>query len=89
MDKLTGDLPEATVGLVLSYHSAVSSLSSELQQKDWGFSISDGHLVFTEGNDALSEQDLADLQKAFGDAGVESFGRPGRERSRFLHRPAP
>ena len=71
VDQLTVEMPQASVGLVLSYHAAVTSLSSELQQKDWGFSVSNGRLVFEQGLDALSEQDLADLRKAFGDADVE------------------
>jgi len=71
VDQLTEELPQATVGLVLSYHAAVTSLSSELQQKDWGFSISNGRLVFKQGTDELSEHELAQLQKAFADVDVE------------------
>ncbi len=72
VEQLTEVMPKASVGLVLSYHSAVNSLSKELQQKDWGFSVSDGKLVFLEGNDKLSEKDFAELRKAFGDTDVES-----------------
>jgi transposase-like protein len=72
VEQLTEVMPKASVGLVLSYHAAVNSLSKELQQKDWGFSVSDGKLVFLEGNDKLSEKDLAELRKAFGDTDVES-----------------
>ncbi|MEP7246242.1 MAG: hypothetical protein ABI885_21545, partial [Gammaproteobacteria bacterium] len=71
VDLLTNGLAKASSGLQGAYHSAVSKLSSELQQKDWGFSVSDGHLVFTAGHDQLSAQDRTDLQEAFGNSSVE------------------
>src|SRR6202034_3260003 len=43
-----------------------------LQGKDGGFSVFNGKLVFTAGDDALPPQDFADLQKAFAAANSES-----------------
>lgn len=70
VEQLTEVMPKAAVGLVLTYDAAVKSLSKELQQKDWGFSVSDGQLVFFEGDDELTEEDLAELRKAFADTDV-------------------
>jgi len=62
---VTNNLGTASATLKSAYFQAVSTLPAELQQKDWGFSVSNGALVFTQGKDALSAQDLATLQKAF------------------------
>jgi hypothetical protein len=62
---VTNNLGTASATLKSAYFQAVSTLPPELQQKDWGFSVSNGALVFTQGKDALSAQDLAALQKAF------------------------
>ena len=62
---VTNNLGTASATLKSAYLQAVSTLPSELQDKDWGFSVSNGALVFTQGKDALSAQDLAVLQKAF------------------------
>jgi len=62
---VTNNLGTASATLKSAYLQAVSTLPTELQQKDWGFSVSNGALVFTQGKDALSAQDLATLQKAF------------------------
>lgn len=64
-DLLINGVAVATVSLKKAYIAAMSQLSTGLQRKDWSFSVSDGNLVFTEGDDALTEQDLADLRKAF------------------------
>src|SRR5262245_61807532 len=56
VEQLTDVMPKAAVGLVVTYDAAVKSLSPELQQKDWGFSVSDGKLVFLEGDDELTEE---------------------------------
>lgn len=69
---LTNSLGNASAALKTSYYAAVSRLPQQLQQKDWGFSIANGKLVFTAGEDELSAQDLADLQKAFAGANVEA-----------------
>jgi hypothetical protein len=68
--QLTNTLANASVALKMAYYEAVSRLSVDLQQKDWGFSISDGVLVFTGGKDELSAQDLANLRTAFAGADV-------------------
>jgi hypothetical protein len=70
---VTNNLGTASATLKSAYFQAVSTLPSELQQKDWGFSVSNGALVFTQGKDALSAQDLTTLQKAF--ANVEFSAR--------------
>lgn len=72
---LTDRLGSASAALRTSYSVAVSALPAPLQQKDWGFSISNGVLEFTAGKDALSAQDLAELQKAFAAANVETSAR--------------
>jgi hypothetical protein len=72
---VTNNLGAASATLKSSFYEAMSSLPTQLQQKDWGFSVSNGALVFTQGKDALSTQDLADLQKAFSGANVEFSAR--------------
>ncbi len=62
---VTNNLGTASATLKSAYVQAVSTLPADLQQKDWGFSVSNGALVFTQGKDALSARDLATLQKAF------------------------
>jgi hypothetical protein len=74
-DQLTNSLANASATLKLAYYTAVSRQSTQLQQKDWGFSVSNGNLVFTQGKDGLSAQDIADLQKAFAGSNVESAAR--------------
>jgi len=73
--QLTNSLGNASVTLKSTYYEAVSRLPTQLQQKDWGFSVSGGRLVFTAGQDELSAQDLADLQKAFAGSNVESAAK--------------
>lgn len=74
-DQLTNSLGNASAALQLAYYAAVSRLPTQLQQKDWGFSVSNGNLVFTQGKDGLSAQDRADLQKAFAGSNVEVAAR--------------
>lgn len=62
---VTNNLGTASATLKSAYFQAVAALPPDLQQKDWGFSVSNGALVFTQGKDALSAQDLTTLQKAF------------------------
>ena len=69
---LTQTLTTASSALKLAYSEAVAKLPTDLQQKDWGFSVSNnGTLLFTPGADELSPQDLAVLQKTFTAASVE------------------
>jgi hypothetical protein len=72
---VTNNLGTASATLKSAYAAAVATLPAQLQQKDWGFSVSNGTLVFTQGKDALSAQDRADLQKAFAGANVEFSAR--------------
>ncbi len=72
---VTNNLGTASATLKSSFFQAVSTLPPQLQQKDWGFSVANGSLIFTPGKDALSTQDLADLQKAFAGANVEFSAR--------------
>ena len=72
---VTNNLGTAAATLKAAFNEAVGSLPPQLQQKDWGFSVSNGALVFTQGKDSLSAQDRADLQKAFAGANVEFSAR--------------
>ncbi len=72
---LANNLGNASATLKSTYNQAVSMLPTPLQQKDWSFSVIDGELVFTAGKEALSTQDLADLQKAFAAANVALSAR--------------
>jgi hypothetical protein len=65
VDLLTFGLGQTSMSLIEAYSAAVFQLSPELQQKDWGFSVANGKLVFKAGDDELSKQDIADLRKAF------------------------
>ena len=71
-DQLTNNLGAASAALKSSYSQAVATLPPALQAKDWGFSVANGQLVFVQGEEALTPQDFADLQKAFGAANVET-----------------
>jgi hypothetical protein len=69
---LTQTLATAAAALKLAFQNVVAKLPADLQQKDWGFSLSNnGTLEFTAGTQELSPQDLALLQKAFAAANVE------------------
>ena len=72
---VTNNLGAAAATLKAAFGAAAASLSPQLQQKDWGFSVSNGAVVFAQGKDSLSTQDLADLQKAFAGAHVEFSAR--------------
>jgi hypothetical protein len=69
--QLTNTLSNASAALKSAYLEAAASLPRPLQAKDWTFSVSSGKLVVTPGEDDLSPQDLADLQRAFALAKVE------------------
>jgi hypothetical protein len=72
---LTTRLQSASATLRLAYNEAVSRLPPGLVSKDWGFSVSDGNLVFTPHQDPLSPQDLTDLRNAFNHSNVGPAGR--------------
>lgn len=74
-EALTNHLLDASASLKFAYNEALSSLPAPLQQKDWSFSLSNGNLVFTGGKDALTAQDMADLQKAFAASNVAAAAR--------------
>jgi hypothetical protein len=52
------------------YENALKSLSPELAAKDWGFSIRNEQLVIIAGDDPLSDQEIATLQKALSELDV-------------------
>ena len=72
---LTNSLGNASAALKSAYYTALARVPPQLQQKDWGFSVANGNLVFFAGEDELTGQDLADLQRAFASANVESSAR--------------
>jgi hypothetical protein len=72
---LTISLRSASATLRLSYYGAVSRLPPALVSKDWGFSVSNGSLIFTPRQDELSTQDLTDLRNAFTGSNVESAAK--------------
>jgi hypothetical protein len=74
-DLLTSSLRSASAMLRSSYYGAVSKLPPELASKDWGFSITDGSLIFIPHQDELSAQDLTVLRNAFTGSNVESAGK--------------
>ena len=74
-DLLTTSLRSASATLRSSYYEAVSRLPSGLVSKDWGFSVSNGSLIFTPHQDELSTQDLTALRNAFSGSNVESAAK--------------
>ena len=70
--QLTNSLGNASTTLKSAYYDAVSRLPTPLQNKDWGFSVFNGKLVFTAGADGLTPQDFTDLQNAFAAANSET-----------------
>lgn len=74
-DLLTTSLRSASATLRMSYNAAVSRLPPGLVSKDWGFSVSNGSLIFTAHQDELSTQDLTILHNAFTSSSVESSAK--------------
>lgn len=70
MELYSRGVAEASAKLRHAYEGAVSSLSPELLEKDWGFSVQNERLVILQGEDALSEAERATLTRAL--SGVES-----------------
>mgnify|MGYP003115611724 CR=1 FL=1 len=71
MVALSTGVATASAGLKRTYEMAMESLLPDLQEKDWGFSVSNGSLVISEGSDALSTEDRATLKDALSIADVE------------------
>jgi hypothetical protein len=69
---LTNTLLGASAALKSAYYQALSRLPPSLQAKDWRFSVSNGSLVFAQGDDELSAQDLAYIEAAFAGSNVEA-----------------
>lgn len=70
MELYSRGVAKASATLRHSYEGAVSTLSPELLEKDWGFSVQNERLVLLQGEDALSETERATLTQAL--SGVES-----------------
>lgn len=70
MELYSRGVAEASASLRRSYESAVSTLSPELLEKDWGFSVQNQRLVILQGEDALSGAERATLMQAL--SGIES-----------------
>jgi len=68
---MTRSLMEASAALKSAYHQATAKLSPQLQAKDWRFTVSNGRLVFTKGQNELSPHDVVELRQAFARANVE------------------
>jgi hypothetical protein len=71
MQTLSTGVATASAELKRTYDMAMESLSPDLQEKDWGFSVSNGSLNFSEGSDALSTDDRTALKEAFSVSDVE------------------
>jgi len=71
MVALSTGVATASAGLKRTYEMAMESLSPDLQEKDWGFSVSNGSLEFSEGSDALTTEERTTLKEAFSVADVE------------------
>ena len=69
-NQLANNLASASASLKSAYDQAVAGLPAPLQGKDWGFSVFNGELVFVQGQDALSPEDVADLRRAFSGSNV-------------------
>jgi len=71
MVALSTGVATASAELKRTYEMAMESLSPDLQEKDWGFSVSNGSLEFSEGSDALTTEERIALKEAFSVADVE------------------
>lgn len=65
MQTLSNGIAMASADLKRAYDMAIKSLPPDLQKKDWGFSVVNGALVFSEGSNALSSEDRSALEDAF------------------------
>ena len=69
---LNAGLQDASVALRSAYEAALSRLSPELAAKSWGFSLSNGSLIFTSSEADLPAPELLALRNAFAATQVES-----------------
>lgn len=69
------DIDEASFELRVATDAAMSLLSPELAQKDWSFSVRNNALVFSEGEDVLTRDELKQLREAFNTMGVPDAAR--------------
>ncbi len=74
-DSLTARLQNASSALKVAYAQAASDLPPHLAAKDWGFSVSNGKVIFIAHQDVLSEQDLIALHDLFTRPNVESAAK--------------
>jgi hypothetical protein len=72
---LTTGLRTASATLRSAFFEAVSRLPANLSARDWRFSVANGDLVFSPGQEELSAQDLAGLRLAFATSGVASAAK--------------
>ncbi len=71
----TKELAKASAGLKQTYDMAMEILPEGLRNKDWGFSVTDGEMVFIEGSDELSSDERSTLTDAFRLVNVEEYAR--------------
>jgi hypothetical protein len=74
-DLLTKGLQSASAALRSAYYTAISSLPPSVASKDWGFSLSNGNLVFIQHQDELFARDLAGLSRAFASSNAGSASK--------------
>lgn len=72
IDIFTNGIGERSVELDVSYMTALDQLSSDLREKDWGFSVQEGKLKVMEGSDNLSKNEFQLITTALEEAGVET-----------------
>ena len=70
LDLITNGIGLPSGQLHTAYEAAIAKLSPALRNKDWGFSVSNGQLVFRQGHDVLTANDRAALNSAFASAHV-------------------
>ncbi len=64
-EMITWGIGQASDAMRDSYDVAMTIIAPELAAKDWSFSVSNGKLVFIEGEDELTPEELASLRDAF------------------------
>jgi len=74
-DLFSNGIAERSIDLEVSYLSGMSQLSTNLQEKDWGFSVESGTLKIFEGSDKLTDAEKSQINTALEEAGVEYAAR--------------